>query len=92
MPPGCNVNDIPGNSPEDQEYEAAYDHIWGLIADSGVVMEEHILLTTSIDDMGMEALVPKLMELMAEERRKGYNDGCGDTEIAFDIATRGRNE
>jgi hypothetical protein len=28
LPPGCRVSDIPGNRPEDAEWEIIYDNFW----------------------------------------------------------------
>lgn len=38
LPPGCRVSDIPGNTPEDEKWEAIYDKFW----DKDYLTKEHI--------------------------------------------------
>jgi len=43
LPPGCSVSDIPGNRPEDEKIEAAYDLIDELLFKARLSPEEVVM-------------------------------------------------
>ena len=65
LPPGCNVNDIPGNRPEDEPYEIWMDELIGYLDAAGSTLE----YDETWDEMYADGLTPK------EAADKIYYDG-----------------
>jgi hypothetical protein len=62
LPPGCNVSDIPGNRPEDEEIEVIFDAIY-----------DH--LPEDMPDDDKESLAKWIMARMADSYDAGYKHG-----------------
>lgn len=75
MPPGCNVSDIPGNRPEDQEAEAFFD----LFYDA----EEKARKAHGTGDAYVEAMAQWVWEKMGEAWQKGHAQGESDASVAI---------
>ena len=78
MPPGCNVSDIPGNRPEDQEAEAFYDWFYD--------MEEKARKThVPGSELYTEMLARLMWEKVGEAYSKGYAQGAADEVTAQSV-------
>jgi hypothetical protein len=69
LPPGCNVSDIPGNRPEDDEIESIMDIIYDQFPDSLSAIEK-------------ESLCLWIVARMGESYDAGYKQGMADEAMA----------
>src|SRR5262245_27375960 len=69
MPPGCNVSDIPGNSPVDQAAEAQWEHVYNMLNDK---------LECKISESEIEILTSQVVDLLDKVRSEGYCEGVRD--------------
>lgn len=77
LPPGCSVSMLPGNTPEEQAEEAAYEHIISELE------AEKLLVGESIDESDSgeeweERLVRYIMRKIGEARSQAFADGASE--------------
>jgi hypothetical protein len=81
LPPGCNVSDIPGNRPEELEWEARLDKVLEA-AQSALIP----LLGQANAERAVEHLAEHAVFVQAVDRLygEGYDQACADERLACD--------
>jgi hypothetical protein len=75
LPPGCNVSDLPGNTPAEQEAEAFYDAFYEMEEKARKAFPE-------LGDIYVELLAEWVWKQMGEAYGKGYEKGIDDAGFA----------
>lgn len=71
LPPGCNVSDLPGNSPEDERVEALMDKIYDCLS-----------AVEAMDEI-REKVAQELFKLCEDSYQEGYFQGAADERMAM---------
>ena len=80
LPPGCNVSDLPGNTKENMEAEAAYEKICEELETLKLIDP------VSVDEEWYDHLVMFIMRKMDEAFTTGYQQARADDAEAKQIA------
>jgi len=72
LPPGCSVQDLPGNSKADEQEEALADSVYTLLESVGVTMS----------DSAMDAVIDWVSKLRSDAYAEGYAMGGSDERMA----------
>lgn len=73
MPPGCSPEDIPGNGPEDQYWEAVHEKIAEALGKFRPLVN---LTDTMLDDM-----IGELQPILIQIQQDGYGNGQDDERL-----------
>jgi hypothetical protein len=68
LPPGCNVSDLPGNDPAEEENEAIYDSLYQEMAD-------RLFIDTKNFDARYETHVDQLINFVLDKMKHAHNEG-----------------
>jgi hypothetical protein len=72
FPPGCSIRDIPGNRPEDEAQEAAYEQLCEELEVAGIVHAD------KVDEEWHDHLVQFIMRKMGDAYGEGYQQAQAD--------------
>lgn len=72
LPPGCSVNDLPGNSKSEKKAEALYDLIWDQFP-------------ASLSEAQCTTLADWIYSQIGEAYSNGYQQAMADSALAKDL-------
>jgi hypothetical protein len=80
LPPGVNVRDLPGNTPEDEAMEARTEAIYDELLDVPFLRDPNMSLEDR--DRYCEQLCKAIEKLMDKSYMMGYEEGGNDARMA----------